>query len=201
MHKEGPNWDVVPFMHSAAIELCSRKVLNQRGDFRLSFDICRRAIDIVELEKRKKLEDEARKKQQLSASRKPLGEKTSVNASPRSRLHGDGKVAGDTTATGTDKALAAAPEALMAAMAPATIAHVNCATSAAFGNGTVQRLGALNLHQRVALCTLLATWQRSWSMSTAAAVAVAATDESPTRLGLCPEWHVATQECVGCLWL
>mgnify|MGYP001584298806 CR=1 FL=1 len=42
--------DFIPFLHPAAIELCSRKVSAQTGDLRKAFDICRRAVDLIEAE-------------------------------------------------------------------------------------------------------------------------------------------------------
>lgn len=38
--KDSPTPDYLPFLHPAAIELCSRKVSSQTGDLRKAFDIC-----------------------------------------------------------------------------------------------------------------------------------------------------------------
>ncbi|OBT50929.1 hypothetical protein VE04_08598, partial [Pseudogymnoascus sp. 24MN13] len=46
--------DFIPFLHPAAIELCSRKVSAQTGDLRKAFDICRRAVDLIETETKAK---------------------------------------------------------------------------------------------------------------------------------------------------
>ncbi|KAJ4855213.1 AAA domain-containing protein [Trichoderma breve] len=116
----------VPFIHPAAIELCSRKVSSQTGDLRKAFEICRRALDLVEAETRSKHEEAAREKfLQLTPTKKPLGENISN---------------GNSTET--------APRA--------SIGHLNKVTAAAFSNGTAQRLKALNLQQKAALCSLVA---------------------------------------------
>jgi cell division control protein 6 len=144
--------DYVPFMHPAAIELCSRKVSSQTGDLRKAFEICRRALDLVETETRRKHEDEAREKVlQLSPSRKPLGEKVNL-ASSRNGMSG---------MNATQLAVASL-QALTSETAPrASISHLNKVTAAAFSNGTSHRLKALNLQQKAALCALLAIEKRN----------------------------------------
>lgn len=135
----------VPFIHPAAIELCSRKVSNQTGDLRKAFEICRRALDLVEAQTRSKHEDEAREKLlQSTPSKKPLGEK--VN---------------DASGRGQSKSIvqimAVSLKGMTAETAPrASIAHLNKVTAAAFSNGTTQRMKALNLQQKAALCALVA---------------------------------------------
>ncbi|KAG7131536.1 Cell division control protein 18 like [Verticillium longisporum] len=79
---EGSQQTSAPFIHPAAIELCSRKVASQTGDLRKAFEICRRALDLIEAETKEKHENEAREKMlQMTPSRKPLGETTNC-ASP-----------------------------------------------------------------------------------------------------------------------
>lgn len=135
----------VPFIHPAAIELCSRKVASQTGDLRKAFEICRRSLDLIEAETRSKHEDEARTNLvQLTPTKKPLGEK--VNGS---------------SPTGQPKTLAQAVAASLRTLTPesaprASIGHLNKVTAAAFSNGTAQRLKTLNLQQKAALCSLVA---------------------------------------------
>lgn len=135
----------VPFIHPAAIELCSRKVSSQTGDLRRAFEICRRALDLVEAETRSKHEEEARQKfLQLTPTKKPLGENINGNSTGGSTR----SVFQITTAS---------LKALTAETAPrASIGHLNKVTAAAFSNGTAQRLKALNLQQKAALCSLVA---------------------------------------------
>ncbi|PHH89594.1 hypothetical protein CDD83_5685 [Cordyceps sp. RAO-2017] len=138
----------VPFIHPAAIELCSRKVASQTGDLRRAFEICRRALDLVEAETRCKHEEEARERQlQMTPSKKqPLGESVNGAAAPRGLAH----------------TAAASLKALTAETAPrASIGHLNKITAAAFSNGTAQRLKTLNLQQRAALCALVAYERRA----------------------------------------
>jgi len=150
--KDSPNKDFTPFFHPAAIELCSRKVSSQTGDLRRAFEICRRAIDLVENETRMKYEAEAKEKLlQSTPSRKvALAENrnlaTPVPSTPSS------------VASALTKSLAS----LTIETAPrVTIAHLNKVTAAAFSNGPAQRLKTLNLQQKAALCSLLAIEKRN----------------------------------------
>jgi cell division control protein 6 len=141
--------DYVPFLHPAAIELCSRKVSSQTGDLRKAFDICRRAIDLVEAETKQKHE-QALNEQMLeeSPSKRPLGE--IVNLSTPSPIKA-GKI----------RSLAQSLSTLTIETAHrASIGHVNKITSSTMGNGATQRLKALNLQQKAALCALVALEKR-----------------------------------------
>ncbi|KAH6898760.1 P-loop containing nucleoside triphosphate hydrolase protein [Thelonectria olida] len=139
----------VPFIHPAAIELCSRKVSSQTGDLRKAFEICRRALDLIEAETRGKHEDEAREKLlQMTPSKRPLGE--NING------------ASGSGARSVIQIMATSLKELSAETAPrASIGHLNKVTAAAFSNGTTQRLKALNLQQKAALCALVACEKRN----------------------------------------
>lgn len=143
------NESYVPFIHPAAIELCSRKVSSQTGDLRKAFEICRRALDLIEAETRGKHEEEAREKLlQMTPSKRPLGE--NING------------ASGSGARSVIQIMATSLKALNAETAPrASIGHLNKITSAAFNNGTSQRLKALNLQQKAALCALVACEKRN----------------------------------------
>ncbi|RDA84451.1 hypothetical protein CP532_2155 [Ophiocordyceps camponoti-leonardi (nom. inval.)] len=146
----GSDESYVPFIHPAAIELCSRKVSSQTGDLRKAFEICRRALDLVEAETRWKHEEEAKEQmlQMTPSKKRPLGENVNGAAAAAPR--------------GVLQALAASLRGLTAETAPrASIMHLNKITAAAFGNGTVQRLKTLNLQQKAALCALVAYERRS----------------------------------------
>jgi cell division control protein 6 len=146
------NSEYVPFIHPAAVELCSRKVSSQTGDLRRAFEVCRRVLDLVEAETMQKYEIEARDQLlQATPSRKPLGE-TANGASPSK-----GRVRPT-----VGQLLVDSFKALTAETAPrASIAHLNRVTSAAFSNGTGQRLKTLNLQQKAALCSLVAFEKRN----------------------------------------
>ncbi|GKT83506.1 cell division control protein [Colletotrichum tofieldiae] len=130
----------LPFFHPAAIELCSRKVASQTGDLRKAFEICRRALDVVESETRRQHEDEAREKV--------------LQMTPSGNLSAKTPTWPDSAATSL-KALTVdnAPRVLLK--------HLNQVTQAAFSNGTNQRLKALNLQQKAALCSLVALEKRN----------------------------------------
>ena len=136
--------DYVPFVHPAAIQLCSKKVASQTGDLRKAFDIMRRTLDLVEAEtKQKHQHDLETQALQSSPFKTPLMENVNLS-SPTSPI--DKK----------SPTLAASLGRLNASTAPrATIAHIARVSAAAFGNGTSQRLRTLNLQQKAALCALI----------------------------------------------
>ncbi|GAP90411.1 putative cell division control protein [Rosellinia necatrix] len=147
-----PEGSPLPFIHPAAIELCSRKVSSQTGDLRKAFEICRRAIDLVEMETKQKHEAEIKEKILLSTpSRRPLGEKANLFSPSK-----------DTPEKDVSSMLASSLKALTIENAPrVSIAHLNKITAAAFSNGTNQRLKTLNLQQKAALCSLMALEKRN----------------------------------------
>ncbi|KAK4128761.1 cell division control protein Cdc6 [Parathielavia appendiculata] len=143
--------DFVPFFHPAAIELCARKVSSQTGDLRRAFEICRRALDLVESETRLKHENEIKEMLlQQSPSRKILGENCNfVSPSPA-------------RPSSAQQLLHKSLQTLTVSTAPrVTIAHLNKVTAAAFSNGAAQRLKTLNLQQKAALCSLMAIEKRN----------------------------------------
>lgn len=144
-----PEGSPLPFIHPAAIELCSRKVSSQTGDLRKAFEICRRAIDLVEMETKQKHEADIKEKMLLATpSRKPLGE--NMNQSSPSKRSSETAM------------LAESLKALTPETAPrVSIAHLNKITAAAFSNGTNQRLKTLNLQQKAGLCSLMALEKRN----------------------------------------
>ncbi|CAK4034487.1 Cell division control 6 [Lecanosticta acicola] len=130
--------ETVPFLHPAAIQFCAKKVAAQTGDLRKAFDICKRAIDLVDRETREKdgktaLED--------SPSKTPLMENINLsspaNSPPKRRAA---------------YTLETAPKA--------TIAHMAKVTAQVFSNGATQRLSGLNLQQKAVLCALAALEKR-----------------------------------------
>ena len=132
--------DYLPFLHPAAIQLCSRKAASQSGDLRKAFDIIRRAIDLIETEtKQKHQSDLAAKGLQITPSKTPLSENSNFSSPKRTSL-----------------TLAASLATLTSLTAPrATIAHVSRVSAAALSNGISQRLLKLNLQQKAALCALV----------------------------------------------
>ncbi len=143
--------EFVPFLHPAAIDLCARKVSSQTGDLRKAFDICRRAIELIEIETKQKHHQSLEEQVMNSPSKKPLGENVNL-ASP---------ITPSPSKQSTSKAFAQNLAELTVETAPrALIAHVNKITSSTMGNGTNQRLKTLNLQQKAALCALVALEKR-----------------------------------------
>ena len=147
----------VPFVHPAAISLCSRKVASQTGDLRKAFDMSRRAIDLIEGETKQKYRLQADEKMMPpSPSKTPLTENANLS-SPSSGQSPTQSPAKGAQSVGRDDRLLA----LTAETAPrATVAHIGRIAATAFGNGTSQRLQALNVQQKAALCSLVALEKR-----------------------------------------
>ncbi|THX95523.1 cell division control protein [Aureobasidium pullulans] len=144
-----PNF--IPFLHPAAITFCSKKVASQTGDLRKAFDICRRAVDMVESET--KVEQARIRLQERSPSKTPLKENMNL-ASPSVKLAAFQKSALKDPRQTT---LFSSISHLTLENAPrATIAHVAKVTAAVFSNGASQRLASLNLQQKAVLCALSA---------------------------------------------
>ncbi|KAI1336856.1 cell division control protein Cdc6 [Xylariaceae sp. FL0016] len=147
-----PDGSPLPFIHPAAIELCSRKVASQTGDLRKAFEICRRAIDLVEMETKQKHEAEVKEQMLLATpSKKPLGE--NINFSSPSKKSSDKSISALLAASLSTLTIESAPRV--------SIGHLNKITTAVFSNGTNQRLKTLNLQQKAALCSLTALEKRN----------------------------------------
>ncbi|KAI0018308.1 cell division control protein Cdc6 [Xylariomycetidae sp. FL0641] len=148
-----PEGNPLPFFHPAAIELCSRKVSSQTGDLRKAFEICRRAIDLVEMETKQKHEADIKEQLLLATpSRKPLGDNSNLSSPPKKRQ----------PERSVSSLLSASLKKLTVESAPrVSIGHLNRITAAAFSNGTTQRLRTLNLQQKAALCSLTALEKRN----------------------------------------
>ncbi|KAK8042075.1 hypothetical protein PG993_006598 [Apiospora rasikravindrae] len=151
--------ELLPFLPYTALQIktiitarLKSLVSSQTGDLRKAFEICRRAIDLVETETKQKHESDIREKILLaSPSRKVLGE--NINLSSPSK---------GTPRKGHAESLLASLKELTAETAPrVTISHLNKITAAAFSNGTNQRLKTLNLQQKAALCSLVVLEKRN----------------------------------------
>lgn len=136
----------VPFLHPAAVQFCAKKVASQTGDLRKAFDICRRAVDMVEQETKDK---DAKNALLESPSKTPLMENINLASPTSSRSPTKSPVKPHSNTVYT---LDTAPKA--------TIAHMAKVTAQAFSNGATQRLGSLNLQQKAVLCALAALEKR-----------------------------------------
>ncbi|KAL8687273.1 MAG: hypothetical protein Q9224_005201 [Gallowayella concinna] len=133
---EGDQKDYIPFVHPMAVQFCSKKVASQTGDLRKAFDIIHRSLTLVENETRATHQQNL--VLSLSPSKSPLSENPNLSA------------------PSTPRTLASSLATLNPLTAPrVTIAHIARVAAAALGNGTSQRLQALNLQQKAALCALI----------------------------------------------
>ncbi|KAF2405532.1 cell division control protein Cdc6 [Trichodelitschia bisporula] len=148
--------DFVPFIHPTAVLFASKKVAAQTGDLRKAFSICLRAIDLIESETRTKLASANSQSNEFesfvsaSPTKTPLREMDNVNLTspPTSRSPKKQATLPFVSNPLKDLTVESAPRA--------TIAHMARVTAAAFSNGSSQRLSALNLQQKAALCALVA---------------------------------------------
>lgn len=142
----------VPFIHPTAIMFLSKKVAAQSGDLRKAFDICRRAIDLIEADTR---DQHAKMVAEITPSPTPSPSKSKTPLVENMNL--SSPVVRSPSKAKTQSALAASLSQLTIENAPrATIAHMARITAAVFSNGTVQRLQNLNLQQKAVLCSLSA---------------------------------------------
>lgn len=132
----------LPFLHPAAIQFCAKKVASQTGDLRKAFDICQRAVDMVEQVTKDR---DARAAVPESPSKTPLMDNMNLASPALSR-------------SPTKSPFKAAPAVVytLETAPKVTIAHMAKVTAQAFGNGTTQRLQTLNLQQKAVLCALAA---------------------------------------------
>ena len=161
-----PAADYVPFIHPTAIQFLSKKVAAHSGDLRKAFDICARAIDVVQAETHSQ---HAKKAAEPSPSPTPSPSKTALvenmnlSSSPARRTPVKPRF---------KDALAASLAQVSPMNAPrVTIAHMARITATIFGNGAVQRLQNLNIQQKAVLCALAALEQKERSSTSDGIVA------------------------------
>lgn len=125
----------IPLMHPAAIQLCARKTAANTGDLRKAFDICRRAIELVEEEVRKKQASEESSESSNSSWKQAL---ISGNTLTSLNLHDAPKV---------------------------TVMNISKICTLAFGSSSVTRVRGLNLQQKAVLSVLVMNEKGPTSMT------------------------------------
>jgi cell division control protein 6 len=141
--KESVDASFIPFMHPAAIQLLSKKVAAASGDLRKAFDICRRAVELVELETRQQ-----QSKYVDAENENPFAKPTAMTASPPR------KALTENPNLNSPSRIASA--AYTAVNAPkATLSHVARASSSSLGVSVSSRITKLNNHQKALLCALV----------------------------------------------
>lgn len=140
----------LPFIHPVAIKYLASRAAKQGGDLRKAFDICRRAIDLVEAETR---DQHAKKATEITPSPTPSPTKTPLVEN----INLSSPVVRSPSKLQAQTVVAASLAQLTVVTAPrAMIPHIAKITATVFSNGTSQRLRNLNLQQKVILCTLSA---------------------------------------------
>ena len=146
----------VPFLHPAAIQLCSKKVASQTGDLRKVFNLIRRAIDCIEretLEKQSALD--------FSPSKQPFADITNTSPTKLPLSPPSSSPLKPTSPSPVSPSVRLDLATLTAEIAPrATVAHIARLTTAVFNNNAMSRLDGLNLQQKAVLCSLVAAEKR-----------------------------------------
>ncbi|KAL2413065.1 Cell division control protein 18 [Exophiala dermatitidis] len=132
--------DFVPLMHPAAIQLSGKKIAAQTGDLRKAFSLVRLAIDQIEQETVLKMGRE----QSITPTKQPLADNSNLRMSQVLL-----PVKSDQRSVLSQLTMETAPRA--------SIGHVAKIASKIFNNGTLSRLGGLNLQQKAVLCSLVAS--------------------------------------------
>ncbi|EXJ75696.1 uncharacterized protein A1O5_00203 [Cladophialophora psammophila CBS 110553] len=136
--------EFIPLMHPAAIQLAGKKIASQTGDLRKAFSLVRRALDQVEQETLLETSQE----QSTTPTKQPLQEISNLSSS----LAVPSPVKGDHRSVLNHLTWETAPRV--------SIAHVAKIAATIFNNGTLSRLGGLNLQQKAVLCSLVASETR-----------------------------------------
>ncbi|KAG0351291.1 P-loop containing nucleoside triphosphate hydrolase protein [Gamsiella multidivaricata] len=146
---------VAPLMQRAAIELCARKVAAATGDLRKALDICRQTIEMVELETRKK--ERLEKRQSLpQRGLAPLSEIRLANLENQVAGSSENATAARRQSGSFADAVSSKAAKLTLQDAPkVTVEHVKKALASAFGSPVVQKMKALNVHQKIVLAVLV----------------------------------------------
>ncbi|KAF9110331.1 AAA ATPase [Mortierella sp. AM989] len=157
----------VPLIQRPAIELCARKVAAATGDLRKVLDICRHAIEMVETEikkeKRKVDQDEV-----LSVKRTKIMPLQEISlADLENRIAGGVRVPLMRTRAATSPPTLTASLSFSDELSPfnegvtiqhvpkVTVEHVKKALASAFGSPIMQKMKALNLHQKILIAVLV----------------------------------------------
>lgn len=139
----------LPFIHPTAIMFLSKKVAAQSGDLRKAFDVCRRAIDLVEADTRNQ---HAKKATEITPSPTPSPTKLPL----MDNINLSSPVVRSPSKLKTQNPANSLAHLTFETAPRATIAHMARITAAVFSNGTTQRLQNLNLQQKAVLCSLAA---------------------------------------------
>lgn len=168
LSNSGSSTPYTPFLHPAAIQLCSKKVASQTGDLRKAFNIVCRAIDLIEREA-------------IETQLQAISDQASMPLTPpkSSPLRPSSPLSSPTTTPSKPSTTILAH--LTPSTAPrATIAHLARITSNIFNSSSTNaRLSALNLQQKAVLCSLLAAEKRR-------ARRIADPFSTPTKAGRLP---------------
>ncbi|KAJ6263425.1 Cell division control protein [Drechslerella dactyloides] len=155
----------IPLIHPTAITLCSKKVAQSTGDLRKCFDICRKAIDMVEQETRTKMHQQQQQAEETGTKTDAENTPTKGSATPmvitptptpRKPLSETVVDANSPTTTKPSFTKTNLLQSLTALSAPrATLAHIARISTTSFGITSNTRLKSLNINQKAVVCALV----------------------------------------------
>ncbi|KAG0083200.1 AAA ATPase [Podila epicladia] len=151
--KQSPR--MAPLMQRPAIELCARKVAAATGDLRKALDICRQTIEMVEMETKKK-----ERAERLPSQPMPLQEISLADLENRAAGTGQAIHRIPLSRSMSSSAIPVArpnesSEVTLQEVPKVTVEHVKKALASAFGSPTIQKMKALNVHQKIVLAVMV----------------------------------------------
>ncbi|KAG0034463.1 AAA ATPase [Podila clonocystis] len=146
---------MAPLMQRPAIELCARKVAAATGDLRKALDICRQTIEMVEMETKKK-----ERAERLPSQPMPLQEISLADLENRAAGTGQTLQRIPLSRSMSSSAIPAArsnesSEVTLQDVPKVTVEHVKKALASAFGSPMIQKMKALNVHQKIVLAVMV----------------------------------------------
>lgn len=156
---------MAPLMQRPAIELCARKVAAATGDLRKALDICRQTIEMVEMETKKK-----ERAERLPSQPMPLQEISLADL--ENRAAGTGQAVPRISHLSRSVSSSAIPMArsnegeqmTLQEVPKVTVEHVKKALASAFGSPMIQKMKALNVHQKIVLAVMVLKIQNDKTM-------------------------------------
>lgn len=150
-----------PLMHPAAIQLCARRVAANMGDLRKAFDICRRAIELAEVELSAFQPPKATNVDRISNDNVMKNDSKPVDASTNLGLLWKKTLLSGHNNNTTSNADTQTSDLNLRHQV--FISHVAKACSSSFNTNIAHRIQSLSLHQKAVLCVLVTLEQHSHS--------------------------------------
>ncbi|KAG0327949.1 AAA ATPase [Podila humilis] len=152
--KKGPP-RMAPLMQRPAIELCARKVAAATGDLRKALDICRQTIEMVEMETKRKERAERLPSQPMPLQEISLADLENRAAGTGQPIQRIGLLRSVSSPAIPAPRLNDVTEMTLQQVPKVTVEHVKKALASAFGSPMIQKMKALNVHQKIVLAVMV----------------------------------------------